>query len=503
MTAAKAGSLQDPEFVPLANFQQGSLSYRNTCFIAVVINLRGLIPAIDEVLGLSALTWKETIAIVRAKWGNKYAYTDEFNGQDDAAELLGDLLWDAPAYRLSCKKTIKYHQCQHVTESQQSLCMLVLSMPEQEVFSYVSDLLKRYMEPVALYDLKHEDPLCGVCDQEGVSTLSFEGVQPDTCVLRINRYSAGLQRRSDQVYPDPMLVLGDSSYSLQAVIAHQGDSTHHGHYIMYLRSSQGWERRDDAACTLVGNDTVPPCNLSELYVVIYKKVEALSLSEALTAQRTRADAERRRVELDRRLAEEARAAERRRLAEQDRLRSQQEERNRQQQEVRRGEEQRAEQVRRQEEERRRQHELWENAYGKGGGTSEEARANENTAAAFLWGFGSSLPVPDQGGQRLPEFSQGDIDRENAAASLLWGRAAPITRDSGGSSVCSSPSSSDTEDADASLDQVEQYFAVSALTESAPKGEQDVVWGLCASLRKRMRQRPCLPLQVDGTVVKAA
>ena len=39
-------------FIPLANFQPGDRGYRNTCFIAVVVNLRALIPAINEVLRL-------------------------------------------------------------------------------------------------------------------------------------------------------------------------------------------------------------------------------------------------------------------------------------------------------------------------------------------------------------------------------------------------------------------------------------------------------------------
>ena len=80
-----------------------------------------------------------------------------------------------------------------------------------------------------------------------------------------------MERRADKKYPDPMLVLGGSEYSLRAVILHQGGSTQRGHYIMYLRSAQGWERRDDASCTFMGNDEVAPCNMSEVYVLIYKK----------------------------------------------------------------------------------------------------------------------------------------------------------------------------------------------------------------------------------------
>ena len=172
------------EFIPLPNFQPGHSGDQNTCFIGVVINLRGLIPAVNEVLQLSVRSWKETIRAVRAKWGQKYAHTLEFHGQDDAAELLGDILWEAPAYRWSCKKTTKFDECQHTTEMHHSLSMLVLSLSEQEISTSVSVLVKRYLEPQALCDLKHDDRVCGVCNQEGEATLSFQGVQPDTCVLR-------------------------------------------------------------------------------------------------------------------------------------------------------------------------------------------------------------------------------------------------------------------------------------------------------------------------------
>ena len=122
--AKKAASLKDGgrlvgwEFIPLPNFQPGHSDYRNTCIIAVVTNLRGLIPAVNEVLQLSVRTWKETIRAVRAKWGQKYAHNLDFHGQDDARELLGDILWEVPASWLSCKRTTTILQCQHTAEMQ-------------------------------------------------------------------------------------------------------------------------------------------------------------------------------------------------------------------------------------------------------------------------------------------------------------------------------------------------------------------------------------------------
>ena len=204
------------EFIPLPNFQPEQSDYRNTCFIAVVVNLRSLLPAINDVLHLNERSWKETITAVRVKWRQKYAFTLEFQGQDDAAELLGDILWEAPAYRWSCKKTTTFYECRHSTEMHHLLTMVVLSLPEQEISTSVSVLVKRFLEPEALCDLKHDDTVCGVCNQEGEATLSFQGVQPDTCVFRINRYTAHLERRADKIYPDPMLMLGGSAYSLRA-----------------------------------------------------------------------------------------------------------------------------------------------------------------------------------------------------------------------------------------------------------------------------------------------
>ena len=112
--------------------------------------------------------------------------------------------------------------------------------------------MKKYLEPEFLCDLKHDDVLCGVCGQEGEATLSFDGVQPDICVLRINRYTQGLERREDHVFPDSRLDVCGTVYSLRAILEHKGRNANSGHYIMYLRNQQGWEKRDDACCTAVG-----------------------------------------------------------------------------------------------------------------------------------------------------------------------------------------------------------------------------------------------------------
>ena len=86
------------KFIPLPNFQEGSRNYENTCFIAAVINLSAWLPAIETSLigarGVGGSWWQALITAVRKRWHQKYAWTPESSGQDDAAELLGDILFD-------------------------------------------------------------------------------------------------------------------------------------------------------------------------------------------------------------------------------------------------------------------------------------------------------------------------------------------------------------------------------------------------------------------------
>ena len=48
------------------------------------------------------------------------------------------------------------------------------------------------------------------------------------------------------------------------------------------------------SCIAVGMDEVPPCTPGDVYVLVYKKIEALSPVEVLAEQQAHADARRRR-----------------------------------------------------------------------------------------------------------------------------------------------------------------------------------------------------------------
>ena len=89
-------------FVPLRNFLPGRQEYDNTCFIASALNLSAWIPAIAQGMGIqpsdetnwNEQRWQDVILNTRSKWQGKYQWTQESHGQDDVAELVGDILYD-------------------------------------------------------------------------------------------------------------------------------------------------------------------------------------------------------------------------------------------------------------------------------------------------------------------------------------------------------------------------------------------------------------------------
>ena len=54
------------EFVPLQNFQPGDVNFRNTCFIAVVANLRHVLQLVMQ--AVRQYKWKDYINLVRTSW---------------------------------------------------------------------------------------------------------------------------------------------------------------------------------------------------------------------------------------------------------------------------------------------------------------------------------------------------------------------------------------------------------------------------------------------------
>ena len=78
------------EFVPLQNFQPGHVNLENTCFIAVVANLRHILQPVMEFV--REYNWNDVIHLVRRSYNGEYRHGPGHNGQHDAAELLGSIL---------------------------------------------------------------------------------------------------------------------------------------------------------------------------------------------------------------------------------------------------------------------------------------------------------------------------------------------------------------------------------------------------------------------------
>ena len=101
--------LADASFEPLPNFLDDG-DFANTCFIAVVANLRHVLPSVNKFLNEQNHTWPSFVRYCRAlrdrndvlKFGS-----GDGNGQHDATELLGSIIPSDPmisGYGVQIKK---------------------------------------------------------------------------------------------------------------------------------------------------------------------------------------------------------------------------------------------------------------------------------------------------------------------------------------------------------------------------------------------------------------
>ena len=141
------------EFVPLYNFQLGNVIFRNTCFIAVVANLRHVLQPVME--AVRQYKWKDYVNLVRTSWEGEYRYALEHNGQHDAAELLGALLHEhASRFGIELCVTKQVYDCNHYTEKLEYLAMIVLVLPTEEGSYSLRSLQENHFTPEELSDLE-------------------------------------------------------------------------------------------------------------------------------------------------------------------------------------------------------------------------------------------------------------------------------------------------------------------------------------------------------------
>ena len=117
-------------FVPLPNFMPGDDRNRNTCFIAAIVNLRGVVPGIADRLSLSTSTWPQVIQKARTLWDCRYQFDMSHRGQHDAAEFLFDVLSGNASIGFSVARRTTAHTCMHSWATSLSEMFLVLDLPE-------------------------------------------------------------------------------------------------------------------------------------------------------------------------------------------------------------------------------------------------------------------------------------------------------------------------------------------------------------------------------------
>ena len=244
--------------------------FRNTCFIAVVAQLRHLLQPVME--SVRQYRWNDYIMFVRSMSNQKYGYTtpDQGDGQHDAAELLGDILHEyASDFGVEIRKnTVMYEcNCNDSTESVECLAMIVLPLPPAEGRYRLSDLQDTYFSPVEVNDLLCDE--CG-CRSNGLFTHTYNRSLSGKLVFRINRYSTE-GRRPDEIDLDKYLTFdnGEEEYRLEAILQHHGRSAHQGHYIIFLFINGVWECHNDDDRTFFNDEDMPPYSPEDVYVVVY------------------------------------------------------------------------------------------------------------------------------------------------------------------------------------------------------------------------------------------
>ena len=259
--------LHGTEFIELRNFLPlPGRDFRNTCFVAVVANLRHLLYPVR--LETSKRTWTQLVTFVRRELRNAkaellFSATDG-EGQHDAAELLGEFLSAVPntTFGTRIRKT-KYNSCcDQTVVTFETLHMIVLGLPPASGEYSLRTLIQYYEEAEPIFDLE-----CDFCSSEGYKHLalgskaqSIYDTVDGKMVFRFNRCNAA-NRRADRILLDTSIIseTGDT-YNLEAILQHQGVDMESGHYIIYVLVSGHWEERDDAVVRRT-NLTYEPSNV--------------------------------------------------------------------------------------------------------------------------------------------------------------------------------------------------------------------------------------------------
>ena len=246
-------------FVPLHNFQ-GGRDFANTCFIAVVANLRHVLPPVMKLMTEHKHTWESFVTYARALRDKKHALkfgSRDGNGQHDATELLGAIIPADPLGRGSGVQIMKHRTvscCGSDAPVREFQAMLPLIFPGEKSEYRLKELLDHYQEKECLSELMCEN--CGI-RTEGTFQRCIQTGLNGKMVLRFGRYSdAG--KRNDRLLLDPIISSKDESqYKLEAILEHSGSTVFSGHYIIYLLLNGRWEKRNDDKQTFLDESGGP------------------------------------------------------------------------------------------------------------------------------------------------------------------------------------------------------------------------------------------------------
>ena len=177
-------------FVPLHNFQ-GGRDFANTCFIAVVANLRHVLPPVMKFMTEHKHTWESFVLYARALRDKKHALkfgSRDGNGQHDATELLGAIIPADPLGRGSGVQIMKHRTvscCGSDAPVREFQAMLPLIFPEERREYRLTELLEHYEQQEDLSEL-----MCDRCDKrtEGTFTRIIHTGLEGKMVFRFGRY---------------------------------------------------------------------------------------------------------------------------------------------------------------------------------------------------------------------------------------------------------------------------------------------------------------------------
>ena len=247
------------DFVPLPNFQDDA-DFANTCFIAVVANLRHVLPPVMNFMTEHKHTWTSFVTyarILRDKKGALKFGSRDGNGQHDATELLGAIIPADPLGLGSGVQILKLRTvscCGRDPAVEEFQAMLPLIFPIERREYRLKELLDHYQEQECLSELMCES--CAI-RTEGTFERRIQTGLNGKMVLRFGRYSDE-GKRNDRLLLDPIISSRDScQYKLEAILEHSGSTVFSGHYIIYLLLHGRWEKRNDDKQTFCDDKEEP------------------------------------------------------------------------------------------------------------------------------------------------------------------------------------------------------------------------------------------------------